>query len=376
MAPTTLHLRAETKYLERRTPLTPTTTKALLDAGYLINVERSTVRVFKDEEYEAAGANLVPEGSWAHVPKDNIIIGLKELPADDAPLEHAHIQFGHCYKKQENWDRYLSRFARGQGLLYDIEFLTDASGKRVAAFGYHAGFAGAAVALLAWSYQVTHPGMALPMVNPLDYPSQTDLVESIKESLSRSIPLHSSQPPRVLVIGALGRCGTGAVDCCLAAGIPTTSILRWDIAETAPGGPFAEIAAADMFINCIYLSKPIPPFATRESLSKPGRKLRVVCDVSCDPGDPNNPVPLYRECSTFTKPTLPIDVSGDGPELTITSIDHLPSLVAREASESFSNLLLPSLKALDRRDKEGVWVRAENLFREKVRELPGKALSD
>ena len=286
-----------------------------------------------------------------------------------APLKHAHVQFGHCYKKQENWDQYLSRFVRGQGLLYDIEFLTDPSGKRVAAFGYYAGFAGAAVALLAWSHQLLHPDVALPMVNPADYPSQADLVESLKESLSQSIPFNSSQFPQVIVIGALGRCGTGAVDCCLAAGIPAASVSKWDMAETAPGGPFTEIAAADIFINCIYLGQQIPPFVTRESLSKPGRKLRVISDVSCDPGDLNNPIPLYTKYSTFTNPTLPVDVGGDGPPLTMISIDHLPSLVAREASESFSKLLLPSLKSLDRRDKEGVWVRAEKIFHEKVGEM-------
>ncbi|KAL8734751.1 MAG: hypothetical protein Q9181_003091, partial [Wetmoreana brouardii] len=194
--------------------------------------------------------------------------------------------------------------------------------------------------------------------------------KAIKDALAHAIPLNASQPPRVIVIGALGRCGTGAVDCCLAAGVPVSSILEWDMAETAPGGPFSEIAASAIFINCIYLSQPIPPFVTTESLSKPGRKLRVISDVSCDPGDPNNPVPLYHEYSTFVKPTLLVDVSGDGPDLTMISIDHLPSLVAREASEHFSSLLLPSLKALDRRDQEGVWVRAEKVFREKVNELP------
>lgn len=157
---------------------------------------------------------------------------------------------------------------------------------------------------MAWSHQLTHPDTALPTVNLADHPSQSVLIKSIKDSLLRSILLNASQPPRVLITGALGRCGTGAVDCCLAAGIPTSSILRWDMAETAPGGSFSEIAAADIFINCIYLSKPIPPFVTRESLSEPGRKLGVVCDVSCDPGDPNNPVPLYHKYSTFTKPTF------------------------------------------------------------------------
>ncbi len=42
--------------------------KALIDHGYIVNVERSPARIFKDEEFEAAGAKLVPEGSWVSQP--------------------------------------------------------------------------------------------------------------------------------------------------------------------------------------------------------------------------------------------------------------------------------------------------------------------
>lgn len=66
-----------------RSALTPTTTKALIDAGYKVNIERSPQRIFDDEEYEKVGATLVPEDSWRDAPKDNIIIGLKELPVED-----------------------------------------------------------------------------------------------------------------------------------------------------------------------------------------------------------------------------------------------------------------------------------------------------
>lgn len=286
------------------------------------------------------------------------------------PLHHAHIQFGHCYKQQANWVPYLSRFARGGGTLYDIEFLTDPSGKRVAAFGYYAGYAGAAIALLAWAHQLAHPEIPLPSIPK--YPSQSAVVHSVKTAVSSAIfNYNANKPPRVLIVGALGRCGSGAVDLCAAAGIPSSSILKWDMAETAPGGPFLEIASADIFINCVYLAgTPTPPFVTLESLSKSGRQLRVACDVSCDPTDPHNPVPIYHEITSFPNPTVRVKVDGDGPPLTMVSIDHLPSLVAREASNAFSELLLPSLKVLNRRNEEGVWARAEKVFKEKVSELP------
>ena len=49
-----------------------------------------------------------------------------------SPLKHVHVQFAHCYKQQVGWKKVLARFARGNGVLLDLEFLTDSSGRRVA----------------------------------------------------------------------------------------------------------------------------------------------------------------------------------------------------------------------------------------------------
>lgn len=75
--------RSETKPLEHRSALTPSTVRQLLDNGYSINVERSPVRIFKDQEFEDVGATIVPEFSWPDAPSDHIIVGLKELPEED-----------------------------------------------------------------------------------------------------------------------------------------------------------------------------------------------------------------------------------------------------------------------------------------------------
>jgi saccharopine dehydrogenase (NAD+, L-lysine-forming) len=71
------------KALEHRSALTPTTAKALIDAGYTVNVERSPERIFDDSEFEKVGATLVPENTWREAPSDHIIIGLKELPVEE-----------------------------------------------------------------------------------------------------------------------------------------------------------------------------------------------------------------------------------------------------------------------------------------------------
>ena len=50
------------------------------------------------------------------------------------------------------------------------------------------------------------------------------------------------------------------------------------------------------------------------------------------------------------------------------SIDHLPTLLPREASEQFSGDLLPSLLEFPSRQSARVWTDAEKLFKEKLGE--------
>ena len=87
--------------------------------------------------------------------------------------------------------------------MYDLEFLTDNTGRRVAAFGFHAGFAGAAAGALALAS--TQAGEILGHLHP--YPNEAEMVNAVKEKLG-----DSAKKTRALVIGALGRCGRGAVE--------------------------------------------------------------------------------------------------------------------------------------------------------------------
>ncbi|GAA5848766.1 hypothetical protein JCM3766R1_006596 [Sporobolomyces carnicolor] len=392
MAPVNLWLRCETKEFEHRAALTPVTAKKLIDAGFTITVERDPQRIFDDKEYEDVGCKLVKWNSWPQAPLSDPIIGLKELPPnDDSALPHTHIMFAHCYKEQGGWIDVLSRWERGQpsGMLYDLEFLQDESGRRVAAFGYHAGFAGAAVGALALVKQVESDGETARLGELKPYPNENELIEYVRGEMA-AVEHKLGRKPRALVIGALGRCGRGAVDFFKAAGFEDSNIAKWDMAETSKGGPFNEILESDIFVNCIYLTKKIPSFVDRASIDAIGdkRQLRVVVDVSCDTTNPNNPIPIYDVNTTFDKPTVDVEGIKAGPPLTVVSIDHLPTLLPREASDAFSNDLLPSLLTLpdaikDRQGREGeaidasqagtgperVWREAEALFWKKTAEM-------
>ncbi|KAF8898527.1 Formate/glycerate dehydrogenase catalytic domain-like protein [Infundibulicybe gibba] len=358
-------LRCEKKEFERRAALTPTTAKKLIDAGFDIIVERDEQRIFDDSEYETAGCQLVENETWPTAPTTVPIIGLKELPESTDPLPHNHIQFAHCFKGQAGWASVLSRFHRGGGTLYDLEFLNDPSGRRVAAFGFHAGFAGAAAGALALASQ--KKGETLGLLQP--YENEDAMINNVKSLLGGS-----GKGIKALVIGALGRCGRGAVDFFRKIGLNEDDILKWDLAETAKGGPFAEILDVDIFVNCIYLNSKIPSFVTRDQIIAAGkqRKLSFVVDVSCDTTNPFNPIPIYNINTTFSEPTVPVDVGPGNPPLSVISIDHLPTLLPREASEQFSFDLLPSLLEFPNRETAQVWVNAEMLFKAKLAEAIGE----
>ncbi|SAM03478.1 hypothetical protein [Absidia glauca] len=328
-----LWLRAETKPMEHRAALTPATAKILLDNGFKITVERSDQRIFDDEEYVKVGCPLVDTLSWkTDAPADAYIVGLKELPEnDDSPLHHTHIFFAHCFKNQGGWKELLHRFDAGNGTILDLEFLNDDKGRRVAAFGYMAGFAGSAVAIDVWCHQQTKSNVAYGALKP--YPNEDALISFTKERLA-------------------------------AAGIPEENIIKWDINETKAGGPFPQIMQADIFVNCIYLNQKIPPFVTQELIDG-SRKLSIICDVSCDTTNPNNPIPVYSINTTFDKPIVPVSTSNPMP-LDVCSIDHLPTLLPRESSDMFSHDLLPTILALKNRKESPVWNGAEALYQEKL----------
>lgn len=353
-------LRAETKANEHRTPLTPSDAAKLVDSGFQLFVEESEQRTFPDSAYAAAGCRLVATSSWTEAPDDACILGIKELPEDGGPLRHRHIYFGHAYKDQPGWQALLRRFLAGGGALLDLEYLVDDTGQRVAAFGYWAGFAGAALGVRQWAGR-QREGNDFSMTPQRPVADQQELVAAIRNRMEL-IPEPRTCIPRAIVVGALGRCGRGAVSLFEALGI---AVDQWDVEETASGGPFPALLDYDIMVNTVLLGASIPPFLTDRELDQALRRLSVIADVSCDPGNPGNPLPIYTEVTDFRCPALRIR-QGDNP-LDVIAVDHLPSLLPRESSIDFSNQLLPHLLTLT--DQSPVWERCERKFREVSRSL-------
>ena len=350
---THLWLRAEQRPNETRVGLMPTGAAALIDAGFRVTVERCPTRVIDDADYQAAGCEMAPGGSWPDAPSDAIIFGLKELPEDDTPLRHRHIMFGHAFKGQPSGLRLLRRFREGGGTLLDLEYLLDGDGRRVAAFGYWAGYAGAAVALKCWIAQ-QHGGIAGPVTA---YPSSLHLQSDLQAELV-SLGTHR---PIALIIGALGRVGQGVADLCTAMGVATT---RWDMAETAHGGPFPQVLEHDLFFNCILARPGTPVFVPRDTITRP-RNLSVIGDIACDPDSDFSPIKVYDRTTTWDAPALRVC---DNPLLDVTAIDNLPSMLPLESSQDYAGQLLATLKTL-RDPDDPVWTGAARIFETHIERL-------
>ncbi|MGR3462961.1 MAG: saccharopine dehydrogenase [Roseovarius sp.] len=350
---THLWVRAEQRPNEERVGITPDGAAQLVAKGMRVTVEESRNRAIPIDGYRDAGCEIAPEGAWPDAPADAIIFGLKELPEDGTPLRHRHVMFGHAFKGQHSGKRLLQRFRAGGGALYDLEYLVGEDGRRVAAFGYWAGYAGAAVSLMAWAAQ--RQGKPCP---PVDTFAGRD---ALLAALAAQLDATGAPRPTAIVIGALGRVGTGASDLCEALDVTVT---RWDMAETAQGGPFPEILAHDLFINCILARPGTPVFVPKSAMAVP-RRLTVIGDVACDPDSDYNPVPVYDTATTWAAPAVRVH---DAAPLDVMAIDNLPSLLPRESSEDFAAQLLPHLATLDRLDT-GVWDRARAIYHTHIKEV-------
>lgn len=345
---THLWVRAESRPNEDRVGITPEGVAALQEQGFRVTVEDSPRRIIPTDAYRAAGAAIAPKGSWTTAPGDAIVFGLKELPEDGTPLRHRHVMFGHAFKGQPAGQALLRRFKAGGGALYDLEYLLDEDGRRLAAFGYWAGYAGAAVSLQCWAAQQS--GGICPPVHA--WPDRDALTADLRARLDAT----GRPRPRAIVIGAKGRVGTGASDLLSAMGLRVT---RWDLAETAHGGPFPEVLAHEIFVNAILAGPGVPVFVPAEAVA-PGRALSVIGDVACDPDSDFSPIKVYDRTTTWREPALRV---AEDPVLDVMAIDNLPSMLPRESSLDYAAQLLPVLQGLDRIG-EGPWGRAAAIFRD------------
>ena len=368
---------------DRRMVLTPAQAKALKEKypQLEIVVEKSPHRAFSDDEYRAAGIQVVDDVSDA-----DVLLGVKEVPVDALIPGKKYFFFSHTIKKQPHNRKLLQAILEKNIDLYDHETLTDRNGIRLVAFGKYAGQVGAYNAIR--TYGLKSGLFELPKA--IELKDKNAMIEELRR-------VYPQLPPVKIVLTGKGRVGMGAKEILDAMGIrevsPEEFLQREDFGEpvytqidvdwynkhkegkpfdfqeffTHPErfeGDFGKFTkAADIYIAGHYYGQGAPYILTREHLQAPDNRIKVVADISCDIG---GPVATTVRASTIDDPVYGYDPATGKetdyhrPEaIAVMAVDNLPNEIARDASEGFGQKFMEYIiPALIEGDREGILERA------------------
>jgi saccharopine dehydrogenase (NAD+, L-lysine-forming) len=320
-----IFIRAETYPNECRTPLTPKDVCFMSILGFEVYVQSSISRCYPDADYASASA-VITSRPWYEF-QDALILGIKELNDLDKLDNHMHAYFSHSFKGQQGSAVILDAFRKSNSFLYDIEYLTSAEGKRLIAFGFHAGLVGGALGIIQHAFGL----------GPLTPWKTLDAMITDTRKARLALP-----PLQIGIVGADGRTGKGIQRLLDILGLQYTKICRNDELEST----------YDILYNAIALDETYDTVWFEEGTYF-HKKLTIV-DISCDYTRPNNPIQLYSTPTTWAQPVHEIGRVG------LIAIENLPSLLPIESSDHFSDKLCELLLSFDTNE---TWERALTIFK-------------
>ena len=370
---------------DKRVPFTPAQTEEIQQrfSHVHIVVQESDFRCFNDTEYREHNIEVS-----ADVRDCDILMGIKEVPADQLIEGKTYLIFSHTIKKQAYNRRLLQEILNKKIRLIDYEALKDRQGNRLVAFGRYAGIVGAYNGL--WTYGQRYKKFSLRRAH------ECFDVNDLKLEL-RKVQL----PPVKIILTGAGRVGRGSMETLDSAGIRKVSpadflqktfnepvyvqLSSADYHKRKEGGHFNReefhthperydsffsgfTKVADILLAGAYWNPKAPVLFTREDMMKPGFRIRVVADITCDI---NGSVPSTKRASSIPDPIYDYDPKTDSEKsplsddqhITVMAVDNLPCELPRSASEEFGRDLidrvLPLLVGKDKdKDKEDVIKRA------------------
>lgn len=397
-------IRAETMHrYERRAPLVPDMVRKLISRhGLEFVVQRSPQRFFHSEAYRDAGAAIVTElGGSAP-----IVMSVKQIPADFVFGGMAGILFAHVAKGQpENMELLAAFLDRGATLL-DYEYIENARGERLVAFGEFAGRAGMTDTLDLLGRRLQEAEIPSPfnlMKQTIGYPGGTEEIKGHLRKVRKEIAsdgLPDTLPP--IVIGFTGdskrgRVASGAMEIfrelnptMLApkellqpgklASLSRRVVYGVEFDRVGENGRYVRKdgrpASEDDFktdpeayestlprfmdlltgvISCATWVSPQPKHLTRDVLAARGTNtLQVIGDISCDVW-PQGP---FESTQMGTKPEDPYyvydpangryEMGWKGPGIAVNAVESNPCELPLDASNAFGNMLFPFMAGIAR----------------------------
>ena len=367
---------------DKRVPLTP---KKCVEAqadfpGLQIVVQSSPIRSYTDQEYRDLGLEVRDDLSAC-----DVLMGVKEVPADQLIPGKTYLFFSHTVKKQPANRKLLQAALEKNITLIDYELLTNEQGERIVAFGRYAGIVGAYNGLLTYGrkHGLYHLKPAHECVDMDDMQEEFFKVKKL--------------PNIKMVVTGSGRVAQGALEVLDRMGIRRVSVydylylnfnepvytqLRssdynrrrdgrvWDTpdfhqhpeAYESTFGNFLPVT--DLLIACAYWHPAAPLLFTEADTQRPDFRINTIADVTCDV---DGSVPTTKRSSTIAEPafdyhpaTGALEPAYSRPEnITVMAVDNLPCELPRNASRDFGRQLIDKvLPHLLGSDAEGVIARA------------------
>jgi alanine dehydrogenase len=365
---------------DRRVVFSPSKLKEIIEQypEASVKVEKSAIRIFKDQEYEEAGFEVVEDVSDC-----DVLLGVKEVPIPNLIANKKYFFFSHTIKKQP-YNRDLLREVLAKNIeLYDHEVITKENGHRLIGFGRYAGLVGA--------YNCFR-GLGLR-----DGLFKLPKAESVRDLKSLLGELDKVELPNVkIVLTGNGKVAHGAKEILDHLGVSQVGVGEYlnkdfgkpvycmidvlDYNKTISGeegsnhdfykhpekyeSNFMRFArVSDVFIAGHFYGDGAPAFFTREDANTKDFKINLIADISCDI---NGPIASTIRPSTIAEPLYgynpetgtEVDFREEG-AITVMAVDNLPCELPKDASEGFGEMFMEHvISAFYNNDKDGILERA------------------
>ena len=348
---------------DRRVPLTPPQIIALEEQYPYVEflVQPSDFRCYSNEEYEYLDIPLKED-----LHDCDILMGIKEVDKRTFIQGKTYLFFAHVGKKQShNRDMFREMAARNISLI-DYEYLTLDKGDRVVAFGRYAGIVGAYNGLRARGIR-TNRFRLKPAYQCHDL-----------DEMWAGLRLIELSPGLKVLVTGQGRVANGAMETlsiCNLVQVEPGEFLNheFEVPVVCQIGPehytrhrkgqkfsFAHFTkhpeeyesaflpytrVTDMLITGHFWDPRSPVFFTKEDMKRPGFRISVIADISCDV---NGPIPSTLRATTISDPFYGYNPHLEIEEpaferptnITVMSIDNLPGELPRDASQDFGKQLM------------------------------------
>lgn len=344
-----------------RTPLSPAHCIELMKyfPEVKILVQPAPFRCFSDAAYQEAGITVQED-----LNECDILLGVKEVPAEQLIAGKTYLFFSHTIKKQIHNRDLLRSILKKKIRLVDYETLTWEAGNRIIGFGRFAGIVGAHYALLMLGKKYGY--YSLKPANELaNYAALLEQYDGLQ------IP-----PTRIVLCGD-GRVAHGCMEFLRKLKIQEVSRQEFleedhnkpvfvqlrseDYYERKDGRPWDKAdfykhpedykscfkpytQKADIFINAVFWKAGIEPFFTHEDMKDSGFRIKIISDISCDiPG----PVPSTLRSSTIDNPFFGYNVYTEKEikpflpnAIDVQAVSNLPCELPYDASLEFGEQLV------------------------------------